>query len=224
VTALPLLRVWTDGSEVWAFDANGAYHKEGSNWVRTPLSTQGRVVSVSGSSATNLWVVQVEPSSVWRYNGTWTQMTTGASSPELAVAALSPTNVHVTGENGVFMRFNGSTWTEMKVPVLANMTMLAYTADDDVIAASERDIAHFNGTSWSTVRSPVDFVPNTLDYIPIVDLQASPGRIDMLTQRYRIRTLIRTRPLFCRMSETCDDGVDNDCDDKIDKADSLDCP
>ena len=54
----------------------------------------------------------------------------------------------------------------------------------------------------------------------MIDLQVTPGRIDMLLQRFRIRTLIRTRPLICRPHETCGDSVDNDCNGKIDAQDT----
>jgi hypothetical protein len=58
----------------------------------------------------------------------------------------------------------------------------------------------------------------------MVDLQASPGRLDMLLQRYRIRTLIRTRPISCAMREVCGDAVDNDCDNLLDSVDAGECP
>ena len=49
------------------------------------------------------------------------------------------------------------------------------------------------------------------------------ARIDILLDRYRIRTLVRSRPLKCRATETCGDGVDNDCDDQLDSVDP-ECP
>lgn len=53
----------------------------------------------------------------------------------------------------------------------------------------------------------------------------SPGRIDMLLRRYRLRTLIRTRPLACRVSEAgaCGNAVDDDCDGALDGLDD-ECP
>jgi hypothetical protein len=69
------------------------------------------------------------------------------------------------------------------------------------------------------VRPPVDFVPNTADYIPIIGIQMTPGRIDMLLDRYRIRTLIRTKTFRCEANEVCGDGVDNNCNGLIDTAD-----
>ena len=80
-----------------------------------------------------------------------------------------------------------------------------------------------NGIEWSNIRPPVDFVPNTADYLPIIGIQASAGRIDMLLDRYRIRTLIRTRALRCETHEVCNDSVDNNCNGDIDSTDA-ECP
>jgi hypothetical protein len=75
------------------------------------------------------------------------------------------------------------------------------------------------------MRPPIDFVPNTMDYLPMADLVVTPGRIDMLLQKFRIRTLLRTRPLRCRDKEvSCTDGVDDDCNGLVDRADTLQCP
>lgn len=225
--AVPLQKVWTDGTEVWVFGIAGAFRKNGTAWTPHALSA-GRVLSVSAVNAGDIWVVEdgdAQANRLWHWDGsTWTEMQTNASFQVLAVAALAPDNVHVTAEEGRMLRFNGSSWSESVIPVLANLTAIAATAPDDVLAASERDLAHFNGTEWSTMRTPVDFVPNSPDYLPIVDVFLHPGRIDILQKKYRIRTLIRTRPLVCRVRETCGDSVDNDCDGLIDNLDAMECP
>lgn len=225
VALLPLVRVWThEGGDVWVFGAAGAYHKNGSTWDYTPFAA-GTVESVSGSAPDNVWAVQQVPSSVWHFDGTsWTAVQTGASFPPLAVAAVGVDDIHITAEQGRFEHWDGTAWTENALPVLDDLRYIAYTAADDVVAASSRDLVHYNGSSWSTMRTPVDFVPNTADYLPIVDLAVSPGRIDTLQDKYRIRTLIRTRPLICRQRETCGDAVDNDCDNLLDSRDTTECP
>jgi hypothetical protein len=223
--AMPIWQVWgTTASSVWAFTSGVAFQRLGTVWTPRVFGSR-RPLSVSGTSDSDIWLVEAgttgTTSRLLHYNGTaWSEVVTGASYPVLAVAALAPDNVHVTAGEGRLLHFDGTAWTETAVPVLAPLTYITATAYDDVIAASERDLAHFNGIAWSTMRTPVDFLPNTSDYIPIAGLQASPGRIDMLTQRYRIRTLIRTRPLICRAAEICGDGVDNDCDDLLDSLDT----
>ena len=78
---------------------------------------------------------------------------------------------------------------------------------------------------WRLLESGAVSYGRATAYLPIVDLHIRPGRIDMLQYKYRIRTLIRTRPLICRSaSEDCTDGVDNDCDDLIDGLDLSQCP
>jgi len=220
-----LERVWIDDAtgDVWVFGSTGGYHRTGNTWTFMPFGG-GTVINVSGSSPSNIWAVQRNPSTLWHYDGSnWTEVVTGSTYQPLAVVALSPEDIHVTLTQGRFAHSNGSVWTETALPVLADLRFLAASAPDDIVAASERDLAHFNGTAWSTVRTPIDFVPNTADYLPMVDLQVVAGRIDMLLQRFRIRTLIRTRPLICRAHETCGDSVDNDCNGKIDKQDA-ECP
>ena len=59
---------------------------------------------------------------------------------------------------------------------------------------------------------------------PYFGKTAVPGRVDMLLQRYRIRTLIRTRPISCALREVCGDAVDNDCDGLLDAVDASECP
>ncbi|HSD89780.1 MAG TPA: hypothetical protein VLB44_19750 [Kofleriaceae bacterium] len=224
VATSTIRKVWVSPTgDVWAFTDGTAFHKNGGVW--DPYTLGPTPLSVSGTASDDLWVVEGgSPRKLWHWNGSaWASVETGSMTPLLAVVAVTPTDVHVTAEQGRMEHWNGTAWSEQIVAPLADLTMLAATAADDVIAASERDLFHYNGTEWSGIRPPVDFVPNTAEYIPIVGLQASPGRIDMLLQRYRIRTLLRTRPLVCELHEVCSDAVDNDCDGKIDSTDS-ECP
>jgi hypothetical protein len=224
---IPLQRVWTDGTEVWVLGSSGAYRKNGSTWMHYTLGTQ-RILSISATGPDDVWVVEDgggNPNKLWHWNASaWVEVQTTSSFSVLAVAAVEPDDVHVTAGSGRMLHWNGSTWSETVIPVLADLTNIVFTAPDDVIAASARDLAHFNGVDWATIRTPVDFVPNSSDYLPIVDLFATPGRIDMMQSRYRVRTLIRTRPLVCRQRETCGDAVDNDCDNLVDTADVMECP
>jgi hypothetical protein len=225
-TTSTIYNVWVAGAgEVWAFTSSLAFHKEGTMW-KSYLLGGAPVLSVSGTSPSDIWVVEGGTShKLWHWNGTaWTDTpVTTADTDLLAVVAVSDTDVHVTGKNGRMNHYNGSTWTQQTVTPLAELEFLTATGPHDVIAASQRDLFHFNGIEWSNMRPPVDFVPNTADYIPIVGIQASPGRIDMLLDRYRIRTLLRTRALRCELHEVCGDSVDNNCNGDIDSSDA-ECP
>ena len=227
ITGVPLEKVWgSSTSDVWTFSSGTAFHKNGASWDQTTIG--GVVVSVSGTGPNDVWVVvssgAPDPNHVEHWDGTaWTVIDTHASTEVVAVAAVAPNDVHVSARQGRMEHFDGNTWTEAIVPTLADITSLQYTAADDVVGVSERDVVHYNGIAWANIRPPVDFVPNTADYIPIRNLHVLPDRIDVLLDKYRVRTLIRTRPLVCRQTEVCDDGVDNDCDGKLDAVDP-DCP
>jgi len=220
-----LQKVWGIGSDVWAFGTAGAFHRTATGWDRFALSDRA-VRSVSGSSNTDIYVVEAgAPNKLWHWNGImWSEVSTSASFEMLAVIAIAPDDVHVSEREGRMLHWNGNAWSETIVPALADVEFLAASAADDVVAASERDLFHYDGKQWSPMRPPIDFVPNTLDYIPMIGLQVFPGRIEMLLKRYRIRTLLRTRPLTCRTRETCGDAVDNDCDNLLDSVDTQDCP
>jgi hypothetical protein len=219
-----LTKVWGTGpGDVWAFSAGLAFHKTGATW--TSYSLGSALLSVSGTGPGDIWAVEGgTPNQVWHWDGTaWSPVTTNGTTSPLAVAAVAPDDVHVSATNSRMLHFNGSAWSEVVVPTLADIKFMDFTAADDVVAASERDLLHYDGQSWSNMRTPVDFVPNTSDYIPIKGLSVHPARIDILLDRYRIRTLVRSRPLKCRATETCGDGVDNDCDDQLDSVDP-ECP
>ena len=224
---VPLHELWGSGaSDVWAFGTAGAFRRVSATmWTRYALSDR-RVLGVSGTGPSDIWVVEEgTPNTLWHWNGSaWATVATGASFPMIAVVAVAPDDVHVSEEQGRMLHFNGTEWTETILAPLADLKFLAATAADDVIAGSERDLYHYNGEIWSPMRPPIEFVPNTSDYIPMIDLQAVPGRVDMLLQRYRIRTLIRTRPISCAVREVCGDAVDNDCDNLLDRVDTSECP
>jgi hypothetical protein len=225
--AIPIWRLWGSApGDVWAFGQFGASHWTGSSWTNYPLSA-GSILAVSGAGADDIWVVeQAAPVPVlWHWDGAaWSVVATGATMPISTVVALAANDVFAAAGSGRIEHWNGTAWTETIVPAVGELAFMAATAHDDVIAASERDLFHFDGTQWSEMRPPVDFVPNTLDYVPMIAIAATPGRVDMLMQRFKVRTLIRTRPITCRAHEDdCNDAVDNDCNGRIDHTDPA-CP
>jgi hypothetical protein len=220
--------VWGSGSgEIWAFARSGtAYRKVGATWMSYPLAGSTRALSVSGSAANDVWVVtDGAPRKLWRWNGAaWGEVATGAPTPLLAVVALAPDDVHVSAEDGWMLRLAGTTWTSTQVLAVGQVRHLTATATDDVIAATERDLLHFDGIEWSPMRGPPELADTSILFAPVRAIQSTPGRIDLMLERYKVLTLLRTRPLRCRTSELiaggCFDAVDNDCDGLIDALDS----
>jgi hypothetical protein len=210
-------------SDVWAFSAGVAHHYNGQDWTTFALSN-ARVLSASGSAPNHLWAVtnDLPVHKLWRWNGTaWTEMSTGSTFSPNVVIAVDPTLVFVGASEGHILHFDGTTWTDQVVPAAVPLQFMTATARDDVIAATERELFHYDGRQWSPMRPPVDFVPNTPQYLPMRAISATPGRLDMLMQRLRVRTLIRTRPIACREREQglCGNAIDDDCDGKLDSVD-----
>ncbi|MDX2093384.1 MAG: hypothetical protein SFX73_36405 [Kofleriaceae bacterium] len=219
--------VWGTGrGDVWAFSSAGAFHKVGATWTRHVLSGAD-VTSVSGTGPEDIWAVTRDATpKLWHWDGTaWSEVNHTISRPITAVVAAAPDSVFVAALDGRIGHWSGTTWTEDIVPALAKITFMAASARDDVIAASERELFHHDGRTWSPMRPPIDFVPNTPDYVPMIGIQVTPGRIDMLLERLKVRTLIRTRPVACRSLEAgnCSNGIDDDCDGALDTADA-ECP
>ncbi|MDB4961202.1 MAG: hypothetical protein JWP01_1201 [Myxococcales bacterium] len=226
---LAIQEIWsTSPTDVWAFGTGGAFHYNGTTWTRFVLSNT-LVHGAHGSGPDDLYVVTAPDTAghaLWHWDGTaWSAVTTLVASTKLNnVFAIAPNLVFVVANNGHIHGWNGTAWRDDLLEATAELKFLSGSAIDDVVAASERELFHWDGRQWSAMRPPIDFVPNTLDYLPMVDLLVSPGRIDMLLQRFRVRTLLRTRPLHCRPNEdSCTDAVDNDCDGKVDSADDQ-CP
>lgn len=225
--------VWGSGpGDVWAFKGVAARKFTGTEWINHTLSGT-TTLSVSGTGPNDIWVITNSlPHALWHWDGTsWTNVssTTTIASGELRVVhALAPDNVFVAADGGVISHYDGTSWTETLVPAFGKWKAIDHSAPDDVIAATERELFHWDGLQWSPLRTPVDFQPNTPDYVPMQTIQVTLGRIDMLLASFRVRTLIRTRPLTCRLGEVatdnaCNNAVDDDCDGAIDSTDS-ECP
>jgi len=84
------------------------------------------------------------------------------------IAAISPEDVWVSAEKSdgtlfgripVFLHWDGSTWTEFDSPGGRNLTAIAA---DDVWAADERAISHWDGHEWTLVAATDPFTENRI--------------------------------------------------------------
>lgn len=222
VTAGTSIRVlWGSGADVWAFGAGSAYHRVGGTW-EVHLFAGSPVISASGTGSNDIWAIErTMPPLLHHWNGvSWAPVALPTTVQLNAVLAVAPDNVFVAAANGRILRWNGVAWSETLLPAVSEIRRLGASAFDDVVAASDRELFHFNGNEWSPIRIPADPVSMP----SIADVQVTAGRIDFLLDRYRLRTLIRTRPLKCRNTEVnCSDSVDDNCNGLVDGTDSQ-CP
>jgi hypothetical protein len=121
------------------------------------------------------------------------------------VAALSPTDVRVSGSVGngpVLEHFNGTSWHPVKLPDnFSSRRLNAITArsDSDLWVFSYTGspsvpllLAHFNGTSWTTSPSPLP--ANTL--VQIGSAASSPRHVWLFGTNYNAGN----QPLILRRS------------------------
>jgi hypothetical protein len=219
--------IWVGPSDVWTFSPGVAHHGPApwTDYTSFPPST---FFSVSGSTASDVWAIQ-QPLSVtsmgaklWHWNGaSWTEVVPPRTDLS-AVGARAPNDVFVATRSDHVLHWDGTTWTDVTVPTLHALRWIEPMAADDVFAASDYDIVHFDGTRWSRVRPDLDPTANGNEISAVTS--SGPGHLQFVHAQNNVRDLIRTQPWVCRASETnCNDGMDDDCDGKIDQLDS-DCP
>lgn len=93
---------------------------------------------------------------IWRYNsGNWQLLNTGVMHQFSGVWAASATSVYAVGGTvqgqGVVMRFDGISWSEMSIPASGALTSIAGTSSNQLVAMSRfSPLLRFDGTSWSS--------------------------------------------------------------------------
>jgi hypothetical protein len=172
-------------------------HWNGTAWSQASTPSTGystnSLAAVSASSSTDAWAVGYsEPRRytfyplAFHWNGTaWSVSSSFATALAgqlgVGVADISPTDAYAIGgqlgsaHNGLVAQWNGSTWTQLTVPIPNNNT---YLSDLDAISAdSASDVwivgeymlevnpsdfadetysLHWNGSAWSIVPMPLE--------------------------------------------------------------------
>ena len=220
-----VVSLWGSGpSDVWFFGGTTA------RWNGTMFAAVpgiGATTTGSGTGPSDVWAVSpaaVGTSDLVHWNGSaWTPFHVPFA--VVGIAAIAPDDAFAITDGVHVLHWDGAAWSDAAVvPLLGPLMRISATAHDDVFAASATELVHFDGARWSPIRLPSDFSTTT----PIVAVDAHPGWVDVVTSKtpapQPLRRLIRTRPWNCRATETdCHDGVDDDCDGKVDGLDS-DCP
>jgi hypothetical protein len=151
-----LFGIWgSSASNIWAvgFEAGGTpalLHYDGANWSTVPSpSSSTNYSSVSGSSASVVWVADAD-GFVSHYDGTsWSIVSTGTTRPLTAVWASSPSDVWAVGFEGMF-HYNGVSWAPV-AGMSGEFLALSGTSQSDVWAVGQghAGASHYDGTSWS---------------------------------------------------------------------------
>jgi hypothetical protein len=210
--------------DVWFFGGS-AIHYNGSTYDSTTLVGNTIIDKASGSAPNDIWALGLSTTGRNIYHWDGTAWTASQHTDDLrAIVALAPDNVFAAAKNRIW-HWNGTTWTAQVMPVINDFVALSATGPTDVFAQTTSELLHFDGERWTFIRAPGDI---NVAMRPMTNISALPDRVDIVYGQtignVPVRRLIRTRPWNCSATETaCGDGVDNDCDTRVDALDT-DCP
>lgn len=146
-------------SDVWGGSLSGPelFHYTGASWVdarpaglqspRDVWAGAANDVWVTGSSTTN-----TSDSVAFHWNGATWESTPAISADVSVIIGVGSGHAVGAGGQGQIWHWNGATWQSEPAAVLGVST-LAGSAADDVFAGADQ-LIHYDGTSWTPVRSP----------------------------------------------------------------------
>jgi hypothetical protein len=146
-----------------------AFHFNGTAWSEMTIPANVELGPVLAFSATNLWSVN-DNGDAEHFNGTtWTAtslpITTTLPVLDLtSISGSSPSDIWAAGSasNGdpdegtapILEHFNGTSWSNVTVPVSIGLTDVADISPADAYAVTLRgEILHWNGTTWTALNA-----------------------------------------------------------------------
>ncbi len=137
-------------------------------WQTVTSGLDEALMSVTGTSATDVWAVGADVGSgplVLHFDGTaWTRQATGAKGHLWWAHAFADGTVFFAGVRGTILEWNGSAFVRHATPGLARQTVFGVwgTSRTDAWAVGSGTsgrrgfLWHFDGTTWAEVALPVD--------------------------------------------------------------------
>jgi hypothetical protein len=176
-----LTGVWSSPySEVFAVGTNTVIHNPEdvqTNGVLVQYNVNtGSIKTITNSHALNdVWgtsnndvFVVGSGGFIWHFDGTtWTEMNSGTGNNLLDIWGTSPTDIWAVGAPGVIVHYNGKEWSSMgRFGVTGELQSIWGTSSSNIFAVgyttfgSGQDttevgvILHYDGTSWTSMKSP----------------------------------------------------------------------
>lgn len=136
-------------------------------WRMVFEQLDGAVISVHGTSASDVWAVGGDPGTgplVLHYDGArWTRKQSGASADLWWVHALAPDDVFFGGSKGTILRFDGSSFESLPTPSDATVFGIWGTSSSDLWAVGgdpllvgKAFVWRFDGQTWAPAAGMVD--------------------------------------------------------------------
>jgi hypothetical protein len=146
-----------------------AFHFNGTAWSEMTIPANVELGPVLAFSATNLWSVN-DNGDAEHFNGTtWTTtslpiVTTQPGRDMTSISGSSPSDIWAAGtaSNGdpddgtapILEHFNGTSWSNVTVPVSTGLTDVVDISPADAYAVTTRGaILHWNGTTWTALNA-----------------------------------------------------------------------
>ncbi len=156
---------WVHGTDatVWAVGERGVIVSRlgEDDWVVEPSGSDQTLWGVWGPSDDALWAVGGDgingvPTLLRREGGAWTTIPVPALAVEskglFKVWGSSPTDVHVVGDLGAQLHFDGATWTALANESIADLISVWGLGQADAIAVGGRSsarVSRWDGAAWS---------------------------------------------------------------------------
>jgi len=157
-TTQNLTAVWASPTDLWAIGDAGTILRYDGNTV-TPVTgvTTADLYAISGTSASDVWIVDGSGDALWWNGATWT--TRGVGGNLLGVAGTGDGDVWVTGEtayvrhaNDVALWTNTTSWPTLK-PEGASGTdyfaILERSTTNIWVASTSGTTLQYNGSTWT---------------------------------------------------------------------------
>lgn len=146
-----------------------AYHFNGTSWSQMTIPAGVTLGPLAAFSATDLWSVN-NNGDAEQFNGsTWTttKLPITTTLPDLSMTSISgssPSDIWAAGTastEGVERRkvapvlehFNGTSWTNVTVPVNGGVSDVAAISPTDAFALDGGSLIQWNGSTWSVVTA-----------------------------------------------------------------------
>jgi len=156
---LSLRGVWSSSSTDVFFvgDSGHVFHYDGSNCY-TMLDGQTSEIAmlydVWGTSGNDVFAVGGNFGEILHYDGNdWSNMRRTEEEQNLyGVWGYTPSDVFAVGDNGIILRYDGETWSEMKSGTSLPLHGIWGSSPEDIFAVGHAGtVLHYDGTDWTSM-------------------------------------------------------------------------
>lgn len=156
--------IWGTTTQLFLAGDNGAFSNpvgrfarfDGNSWSTVPIGTTQVLAAVSGTSATNVWIVG-NAGTILRWDGQAIIPYPGVTTVDLSsVWAISPTDVWAVGEGDTILHFDGMNWTPMPSGDAMRDHYDVWGSDAaTVFVVGTRAVLRRSGNAWTAQTLPV---------------------------------------------------------------------